>query len=157
VYTALGFGPIREWLGLSDLAEKGRQKKPLKGKEKLDEGGELLTFLFGNKSTSRSPAITDSRQISKLAQAVADTQSLRLLKRGKNIDEVSEFLKPAKERVADSLYDAQESLTNALTPLSQGEILEAEASDLILPSKKVRNLATEVNKKIVALTSGDEE
>jgi hypothetical protein len=157
VYTALGFAPIREWLRLTDLAERGRQKKPLKSKETLDDGAELLVFLFGNKGTSRSPAITDSRQIAKLAQAVADDQSLRLLKRGKTVEDVAQFLKPAKERVADSLFDAQESLSSALTPLSQGEIGEEEAEELLSPSKKVRALATEVNKKVVALATGDEE
>jgi hypothetical protein len=156
VYTALGYGPVREWLDLGDLSREGRNDKPVKGQEKLNEAAELLVFLFGNKSKNRRPSITDSRQITDLARAVANPESLRLLKRGKTIEEVEQLLKPAKERVADSLLDAQEALQNALTPLSQGEVKAQEANDLLEPSKKVRNLAVEVNNKIVSITQADE-
>jgi hypothetical protein len=156
VYTALGYGPVREWLGLGDLSREGRNNKPIKGQDKLDEAADLLVFLFGNKSKSRRPSISDSRQITDLARAVANPESRRLLKRGKTIEEVEQLLKPAKERVADSLFDAQEALQNALTPLSQGEVKAQEASDLLEPSKKVRNLAVEVNNKVVSITQADE-
>lgn len=156
VYTALGYGPIREWLKLGDLSE-ARDKKPLEGKERLDEAGELMTFLFGNRSTGRRPAISDSRQIANLAKAVADPESRRLLKRGKTIEEVTQLLKPAKERVADGLLDAQESLKNALTTLSQGEVKPAEARDLLDPSLRVRGLATDVHKKVLDVMSDEGE
>jgi hypothetical protein len=157
VYTALGYGPIREWLGLRDLSG-GKDKNPIaKSKEKLDDAGELLTFLFGSKSKSRRPAITDSRQIADLARAVADPESRRHLKRGRTIEEVTVLLKPARERVADGLLDAQQSLQNVLTPLSQGEVHTAEAADLFEPAKKVRLLATEVHNKIVDLMKAEGE
>lgn len=156
VYTALGYGPIREWLGLRDLSS-GKEKTPVtKSKEKLDDAGELLTFLFGSRNKNRRPAITDSRQIAELARAVADPESRRLLKRGKTIEEVTILLKPAKERVADGLLDAQQSLQNVLTPLSQGEVNTAEATELFDPAKKVRSLATEVHNKIVDLMKEEE-
>lgn len=151
VYTALGYGPIRQWLELGDLSS-GKQKKPVpETKEKLDDAGELLTFLFGSKTKSRRPAITDSRQIASLARAVADPESRRLLKRGKSIEEVTVLLKPAKERVADGLFDAQQALQNVMTPLSQGEVKPNEVEELFEPAKKVRNLATDVHNKIVDL------
>jgi hypothetical protein len=157
VYTALGYGPIREWLGLGDLSS-GKDKTPIpKSKEKLDDAGDLLTFLFGNKSKGRRAAITDSRQISTLARAVADPESRRLLKRGKTIEEVTVLLKPAKERVADGLLDAQQALQNVLTPLSQGEVKASEASDLFEPAKKVRSLAADVHGKIVDLMKDEGE
>jgi hypothetical protein len=151
VYTALGYGPIRHWLGLGDLSS-GKDKTPIpQKKEKLDDAGELLTFLFGSKNKSRRAAITDSRQIASLARAVADPESRRLLKRGKTIEEVTKLLKPAKERVADGLFDAQQALQNVMTPLSQGEVKTTEVNDLFEPARKVRNLATEVHNKIVDL------
>ncbi len=157
VYTALGYGPIREWIGLPDISKGDKTPIP-KEKEKLNDAGELLTFLFGNKSKARQPAINDSRQITGLGELLeyADPESRRLLKRGKNIDEVTQLLKPAKERVADGLLDAQDALQNVLTPLSQGEVKSEEASDLFEPSKKVRNLAVDVNNKIVSLMTKEE-
>jgi hypothetical protein len=157
VYTALGFGPIREWLGLPDYATKAPVANPITGKDKLDEAAELMVLLFGNKSKHRNAAISDSRQIADLAKAIAVPESRRWLKRGKTIAEVVQLLKPAKERVADSLFDAQEALQNALTPISQGEISRQEADDLLEPSKKVRNLAIDVNGKVTQIiTQGDE-
>jgi hypothetical protein len=151
VYTSLGYGPVREWLGLADLSKGGLDPQPVKGKKKLDEAAELLVFLFGNRTKSRRAAISDSRQLGDLAKAIALPESRRLLMRGKTIEEVTQLLKPAKERVADSLLDAQEALGNALTPLSQGEVSSEEAVDLIEPGKKVRSLATDVSKKIIDL------
>ena len=157
VYTALGYNPIREWLGLTDLSE-GKDHTPVpKNKDSLDDAGELMTFLFGNRRRSRQPAINDSRQIADLAKAIADPTSRRLLRRGKNIEEVTQLMKPAKERIADSLLDAQEALQSVLTPLSEGEVGADEAPDLLDPSRKVRNLATEVNRKVISLMSGDQE
>ncbi len=157
VYTALGYGPIREWLGLGDLSS-GKDKSPVpKTKDKLDDAGELLTLLFGNKGKSQRAAIDDSRQISALARAVADPESRRLLKRGKTIDEVILLLKPAKERVMDGLLDAQQALQNVLTPLSQGEVKTSEASDIFEPSKKVRSLASDVHAKIIEMMKDDGE
>lgn len=156
VYTALGYGPIREWLGLPDYGIKGPDQKPIRDKDKLAEAAELMIFLFGDKSKHRDAAISDSRQISDLAKAVADPESRRWLKHGKTIGEVVQLLKPAKEQVADSLLDAQEALQNALTPISQGEIRCQEAGDLLEPSRKVRSLAVEVNNKIAQIAQADE-
>ena len=155
VYTALGFGPIRRWLDLADLSSEGRDKRPIKGRKKLDEAGELLVFLFGNKSSGRSAAVNDSRKIGVLARAIAVPESRRLLKRGKTVDEVAQFLKSAGDRVNDSLLDAQEVLTDALSPLAQGEIGSREADDLLAPSRKVKSLAADVHKKVVSISQSD--
>lgn len=155
VYTALGFGPIRRWLNLADLSREGHDKQPIKGKKKLDEAGELLVFLFGNKSAGRSAAINDSRKIGALARAIAEPESRRHLARGKTVDEVEKFLKPPGDRVSDSLLNAQEALTDALSPLSQGEIGSREADDLLAPSRKVKSQAADVHKRVVAISQSD--
>ena len=76
--------------------------------------------------------------------------------RGKSVEEVAQLLRPAKDRVADRLLDAQDALNAALTPLSQGEVKVNDAHDLMEPSKKVRFLAIEVNNKIIATAQADE-
>ncbi len=156
VYTTLGYGPVREWLNLEDVSRTEPRKTPLKN-ESLEDAGALMTFLFGNKSQSRSASINDSREISDLARAIANPESRRQLKRGKTVQEVAKLLKPAKERVAESLFDSQESLQNALAPLSQGEVTSDESTELIEPSKKVRSLAIDVHKRITELFTADGE
>ena len=155
IYTALGHRAIRTWLGLGDLSEASK-KKPLK-KPKLRDAIALLTFLFGNDSQSRHPAISDSRQISKLAAAVGDPETRRMLAHGKTVEQVEDLLRPVKERISDGLLDAQDALQRVLTPLSQGEVDPSVAGDLIAPSKKVRSLASDVHKRIVNTAVGEED
>lgn len=152
VYTALGYGPIREWLQLPDLSDT-RTENPITKADRLPDAGDLMTFLFGKKSKGRQPAISDSRQISELAKAVADPGSLRLLQRGKVVEEVAMLLKPAQKRVEDGLLDAQESLHAALNTLSQGDVKAGDAKDLLEPSGRVRALAVDVHKHIINLMS----
>ena len=154
VYTALGFKPVRKWLGLEDLTE-GRKKSPVP-KGKVDDARELMAFLLGNKSGKREPAISDSRQIADLAIALGDPERRDMLRRGKTIEEIVALSKPAAERMSTGLFDAQEALTSVLVPLSQGEITEEQARPLESPSRKVKSLAFEVHKKIMSLIFGEE-
>jgi hypothetical protein len=155
VYTALGYSPVRRWLGLEDMAE-GKKKEPL-SKRKLDDAEEFMTYLFGNKSKGRPGAISDSRNISDLAKAVADPQRLQLLKRGKTVAEVIELTRPAQDRVISGLMDAQESLGGVLVTLSESELRSEEAKELVDPSKKVQTLARDVHKRITAAFTGADE
>jgi hypothetical protein len=107
-----------------------------------------LTFLFGDRNRKRNAAISDSRQISDLAKAIADPESRQLLKRGKALEEVEDLRKPPKERIADGLYQAQASLQTIVVLLSEGKMDPDEASELLKPSAKVKNLALQVHKKI---------
>jgi hypothetical protein len=154
VYTALGFSPVRKWLGLEDLTE-GRKKSPIP-KGKADDAGELMIFLLGNKSRKREPAISDSRQIADLAIALGDPERRDMLRLGKTIEEIVALSRPVAERMSEGLFNAQEALKSVLVPLSQGEITEEQARPLDSPSKKVKWLAVEVHKKIVSLILGEE-
>ena len=89
VYTALGYSPVRRWLGLEDLSE-GDKKAPVP-KKNLDDAEDLVTYLFGNKSKNRPAAINDSRNIGDLAKAIADPARRQLLRRGKTVAEVIEL------------------------------------------------------------------
>jgi hypothetical protein len=155
VYTALGYSPVRRWLGLEDLSE-GKKKEPVP-KKRLDDAEDLITYLFGNKSKERQPAISDSRNISDLARAVADPRRLQLLKRGKTVAEVIELTRPAQDRVISGLMDAQESLGSVLVTLSEGEIKTEQAKELVEPSKKVLTLARDVHSRIKNAFTGPEE
>jgi len=157
IYTALGFQAIREWLGLGDIGDSP-QKDPIKANKKhLDEAGLLLQFLFGKQSENIAPVINDSRQISDLAKLVGDKESLHHLKQGKHLSEIQHLTKPAAQQVEEGLFSAQDSLSDVLKPLAEGGIKDNEAERLQGTSKKVRTLALEVHKRIVAIATGLEE
>jgi hypothetical protein len=114
----------------------------------LDEAGYLVSFLFGNKSKKRQPAINDSREIADLARAIADPERIRLLKRGKTVDDVVNETKPPKEKIGDALFDAQESLRPVLVLLTETSINPDDASELTKPSTRVKKLASQVHFKL---------
>jgi hypothetical protein len=155
VYTALGYSPIRNWLSLQDGS---RNQSPLPT-SKLDDAGRFMKLLFGSKSGSdaRPPAITDSRQISELAKAIANPESRAFLLRGKPLSEVLTLARPATDRVADYLLDAQEALNSAIEPFNAGQVVGEEASPLLEPSKRVRALANEMFKKVTQALQNDPE
>ena len=156
VYTALGYSPVRRWLGLEELSE-GKNEKPVP-KKRLDDAEDFMTFLFGNKTKDRQAAINDSRNIADLAKAVADPGRRQLLKRGKTVAEVIELTRPAQERVVSGLMDAQEALGGVLVTLSEGEIKTEQAKELIEPSKKVLTLARDVHTRVkTAFTDPQED
>jgi hypothetical protein len=155
VYTALGYSPVRRWLGLEELSE-GTNEKPVP-KKRLDDAEDFMTFLFGNKTKDRQAAINDSRNIADLAKAVADPARRQLLKRGKTVAEVIELTRPAQERVVSGLMDAQEALSGVLVTLSEGEIRTEQAKELIEPSKKVLTLARDVHKRLTTAFTDPQE
>jgi hypothetical protein len=155
VYTALGYSPVRRWLGLDDLSE-GKKKEPLQ-KKRLDDAEDFMTYLFGNKSKERPAAITDSRNISDLAKAIADPERRQLLKRGKTVAEVIELTKPAQERVISGLLDAQDALSKVLVTLSEDGIRTEQAKELLDPSKRVFTLARDVHGRIKSAFTDVEE
>ena len=152
VYTALGYAPIRRWLGLPDLSEEPKQS-PVARKH-LNDAGELMMLLFGNKSRRRGAAIEDSREIADLARAVNDPSARRRLKAGKSVWEVMELGRPAMERVSEGLLEAQEALSSVLVALGEGEVTGKEARQLEEPSTRVVNLASEIQRKIIGLMTG---
>ncbi|HUT34252.1 MAG TPA: hypothetical protein VNE39_12275 [Planctomycetota bacterium] len=155
VYTALGYGPVRQWLSLPDLS-KAPKKTPVP-KDRLADAADLMVFLLGKRSANRGPSIVDSRQIAVLARIVADPQGRRMLRKGLTVDQVYDMSRPALDRVSDSLLDAEEALKAVLGPLAAGEVTEKEARDLLGPCDRILKLAREVKEKVARLAIGEEK
>src|SRR5262249_6306798 len=117
VYTALGYAPVRRFLGLPDRKNSEPKKNPLK-KDRLANGGLLVNLMFGNKS--RSPAIDDSRKIITLARAIEDPVQRRYLAAGKSIDEIAERMKPTRDQLSEGLAEIHEKLSRILQMLGEG-------------------------------------
>lgn len=154
IYTALGFTPVREWLALGDMTE-GKRDKPV-AKSKLDDAEEFVTYLFGNKTKKRQPAIDDSRDIAELAKAISDPAKRLHLKRGKSLAEVSELARPVEERVLGSITDAQESLGSALVTITEHKLKAAQAKELLEPATRVNALAQSVRREVARAFAGEE-
>lgn len=146
VYTAIQFASIREWLSLNEDDEAAR---PIPA-EKLPEAGSLMKMLVGCDSATETinPAISDSRQIKDLARAIATPQMRTALLRGKTVESVLLSARPAAQRIADSLLDAEEALKLVIEPFNTGEMKPDDCSSLVDPVQRVLNLAKVASKKI---------
>ena len=154
VYTALGYSPVRKWLKLPGLSRQPK-RSPVP-KERLADAGDLMVFLFGKESDQRSPSIKKDHEIADLAKVVADPQGLRLLRKGRTVDEVKDLSRPPLDRVSDALLDADEALSAVLAPLAAGEITQKEARDLVEPCDRVLKLARDIRERVVKLAYGEE-
>ena len=154
VYTALGYSPVRQWLKLPNLSRQPR-KTPVP-KERLADAGDLMVFLFGKESEQRRPSVSRDDDIAELAKVVADPQGLRLLRRGKTVDEVRDLTKPSLDRVSDALLDAEEALSAVVAQLAAGEITQKEARDLVEPCDRVLRLARDIRERVVKLAYREE-
>lgn len=155
VYTALGYSPVRQWLRLPDLSKQPR-KAPVP-KQRLTDAGDLMVFLFGKESDQRTPSVKKDHEIADLAKVVADPQGLRLLRKGKTVEEVRELSRPPRDRVCDALLDAEDALSAVLAPLATEEITQKEARDLVEPCDRVLKLARDIRDRVVKLAYGEEK
>ncbi len=146
VYTALGFNPIRQFLGIGERTD-GPSKDPVP-RDKLDNAQTFMSLLMGSKSDEREPAVPDSRDIPELAVCVGDNAKMRLLMKGKNVREVKELSRPANERVSTSLLDAIELLGQALTLLAEGSVTSQHLEEMFKISSRLKKLTNKVHEEI---------
>lgn len=153
IYTALGYAPVRRFLGLPDRKDSEPKKNPLK-KERLADGALLVNLMFGNKG--RSPAIDDSRKLMVLAWAIEDPVQRRMLASGKTVDEIAERMKPVRNQLSEGLAEVHEKLSRILQLLGEGSVDADDAEDVLKVSKKVRSLGIQVYRHLEDLSGGGE-
>jgi len=145
VYNALMYKDIRSWLA---LPEGEPRKEPLSSAG-LERGAKLLTYLFGNSSLGKEPAISDSREIADLAKSLPDAAKARLLDKGQSIEEVDRMARPPEEKLSDSLYEADQALTDAWVAVGELDWQAEKARRIEPAAAKVRKRAIEIHKKIL--------
>lgn len=155
VYTVLGYTAVREFL---NLAEGNAQKDPI-AKDKLDNGGLLLRVMFGDSSLARNAAIGDSRQLGALASALASREKIHLLEQGKTLTEIETLTQPVEQRLTDGLGLVRDTLRDLIARLSEEEIKQSTAVDLVPTSRGNHKMAGELEKKLreIAIGSDDED
>lgn len=114
--VAMRNSKLREHVGapLSSQFEPGTQPIP---NEKISELKELLRYIFGG--DGKEPVISDSRQITSLANVMSNPAGLAALRDSRSLDE-------AKQRIASSGLSPYERLTNRLTAGKSALIAAAE-------------------------------
>jgi hypothetical protein len=150
VYNALGYTNVKEWIGMT----KDRfQPNPIP-KRFLDQGGELMQFMFGRKSVKRPPAIAESREIGDLAACLGDEKMVAQLRNGKTVQEVMWSSKSGLDRVLQSLVKAEDAISDALGSID--ELTIAQVDRVEPEAKKVRTKSKSLYDQLLKRKADDE-
>ena len=153
IYTVLGYTTVRNFL---KLAEGDARRDPVDDSN-LDKGSLLLRSMFGDKSKGRNAAIDDSRQIGPFATIFASGEKIQLLEQGKKLSEIEELAQPIEKRISSGLGYVRDTLRDLIASLSEQNIPQETASDLLVSSKRVRKLAIDLNKKLQEIIAREDE
>lgn len=153
VYTVLSFNSIQEFIKIS---ADPQSNSPIPT-DKIDDAALIVRAMFGDTSKSTNPAITDSRQITQLAQVVADPEKVVYLKQGKSVDEINRLTQPLADLLGVALVDIQEKLRESNFRIEgEPENLEpSEAEKLIKMSSTIVRLSKALNIKIRDIANPD--
>jgi hypothetical protein len=152
VYSALDNPPIREFVGLK---EKGATAtvKPVPA-NKLNDAGQLMTFMFGDKNKGIPAVVEDSRELGELAKIILVPALRSKLKEGKKVREVIEEARPSSER----LFEGFERIGSYMREMSglvvPGSLNPKDARQLIDPAHSVENLARKLLKDVREIAMG---
>ena len=152
VYTILGYTTIRNFLELTDTEA---MKDPI-DETNLDKAALLLRAMFGDRSKGRSAAISDSRQMGSLASAFSDKDKIRLLEQGKTLSEIDTLTQPIEKRLSEGLGFIRDTLRDLIARLSEQDIQQEVASELVPASSRNRKLSAELDKRIKEAAFDDE-
>lgn len=145
--VAMKNSKLREHVGAPVGTAVNQGVEPIPA-EKFNEIKEIFTFIFGDENTE--PIITDSRQISTLANVVGNPEGLKALREGKSLDE-------AKQKIASNGQTPLERLTNRLTA---GRNALVAAADDIADShgeESIKTLLSEIEDALATLKTVAEE
>jgi hypothetical protein len=114
IYTAIGRKEYQEHLGMASEWSDKPPRNPIK-KEKLDNLGEVLGFIYGSKSSDQ-PALVRSQNpdLKDLGFSIANEDALQLLRNGASLDEARDALKDPAEAFLDSLVAANIKISRAV-------------------------------------------
>ena len=145
VYTLLGYSDARKALGLPREYQV-TNKEPIDA-EFLSDWEVVFTAMFGNKSHGKGSQLTDSRQLSWLADTIQDRQKYSLLKQGKSVAEIKELSKPVETQIYDNLVSVLDILRRVNMTLSENDIPKGllEKDDALVKAKEVANLSRTVS------------
>lgn len=153
IYTVLGYKTVRDFL---ELADGDARRDPVDDRN-LDKGSLLLRSMFGDKSKARNAAIDDSRQLGPFATIFASREKIRLLEQGKELSEIEELTQPIEKRLSSGLGDVLDTLRDLVARLSEQDIQQETAIELLSDSRRARKLAVDLDKRLQEIARGGED
>lgn len=118
LYTGLDYEGIS---GFLNVAPKETETDSPVPDEKLKELGELLVWLYGNKSEATPPVVeTQNPDLRRLNAVVANREAVAALRAGEDLSKAYEISRPATSVFEEALLAAKRELTTARAALSGG-------------------------------------
>ena len=154
VYTILGYKATRDFCGLNEKVSEGQNPIP---NDKLANAATVVETMFGNRSSGRSAAVVDSRQLSDLARAFSDPEKVALLKSGKDLVTVLDITKPIEIKLEENLSQVRSILSDLVSTVSETPPSLETAKQHLSTSVKVRSLAADLAKRLKEITDKEFE
>ncbi len=152
VYTVLGYQAARNFLGLPE----GEPRPAPVAAERLPRAELLCRTMFGDKSKSVTPAVSDSRQLGDLASAFADPEKVALLEQGKTVTEITRLTRPIEERLRQGMLEVRLIQQEMLAGLSEQEMPAEQASTYISAAGANRRTASAIEKRLTEIATNDD-
>lgn len=145
VYTILGYKAARDFCGLGEKISERPNPIP---QDKLPNAATVVQAMFGNRSSGRSAAVVDSRQLSDLAKAFSDPDKVALLKSGRDLVTVLDITKPIEVKLEENLGQVRSILSDLISTVSETPPALNIAKQHLGTSVKVRSLASDLAKRL---------
>jgi hypothetical protein len=145
VYTLLGYSAPRRYLGIAE--DDATNPKPIP-ESNLSKGGVVMRAMFGDRSTGREGAITDSRQLGELASAFADEEKISLIEKGRTIGEIMRMTQPIRDLLRQGLADVRELQAEMIAGLAETPLTPDDAAPLVGLATKNSSTAAEIESRL---------
>lgn len=129
LYTAVDQPEFQKFLGISD-ASLSPDPVP---RSRRGELGELLTWLYGQKSAGKEPIVrTQNPDLGRLREVLSKPASLSALRSGYSLDRAYEISVGDKRRFRNALTSAKEELQQAKATVTTGYSGEEDLFEVML-------------------------
>ncbi len=148
LYTALQYEGFKEYLNIGDASIESLAPVPKDKKENL---GQLLTWLYGSKNRSIEPIVaTQNPDLKRLESVIRDREALASLKAGTPLAIAYELSRPKNSVFEESLFAAKRELQKAWSYVNEGY---SGSDELLATAKSVMNLAKELHSRMNEIES----
>lgn len=154
VYSVLNLSGVRKFLHLAEKGEPTLNPVPL---DHLQEAGDLLEMMFGNRQRQKRPVIDESRDLGELSKALLDSAKSARLREGVALSIVVEESKPLTEQMSQLVSETIDRLAKANGILSRGGIDADQARGLDVPTRQTLKAAQTLRKGIKEILEAEDE